>query len=113
MYLSELKRIGLLNEDGAPTDLGKKWRLDDEYEDVASSILEAAYPASLISIAPVGNALRAMVEKWFMNEGLGSGTANARNARHATERQRANSHQRRNHERADRIDFLLDEEESL
>lgn len=74
-YLSEMKRIGVLGDDGAATDLGKKWRLDDDYDAAVAVILEGSYPASLISIAPPGSADRAMVEKWFVNSGLGSGTA--------------------------------------
>jgi hypothetical protein len=74
-YLSEMKRIGLLGDEGGATELGKKWRLDDGYEGVVEQLLEASYPAGLVSIAPPGSADRATVEKWFVNDGLGSGTA--------------------------------------
>lgn len=74
-YLAELKRIGLLDENGATTDLGERWRHDEHYEEVAGEILAAAYPAGLVSIAPAGSADRTSVERWFAHSGLGSGTA--------------------------------------
>lgn len=74
-YLKELSRVGILDEDGAATDLGKVWRLDDRYEEAIETILRAAYPEGLISIAPIGGADRPTVERWFQNDGLGTGTA--------------------------------------
>jgi hypothetical protein len=74
-YLTELKRIGLLDEKGAATELGERWRHDEGYENVANDILEASYPSSLVSIAPAGQAERSSVERWFSHAGLGSGTA--------------------------------------
>jgi hypothetical protein len=74
-YLTELKRIGLLDEKGAATELGERWRHDEGYETVVEDILGTAYPDSLVSIAPVGQAERSSVERWFAHAGLGSGTA--------------------------------------
>lgn len=74
-YLAELKRIGLLDEQGIPTELGERWRHDEGYEDVVSAILASAYPDGLVSIAPPGGADRTAVERWFQHSGLGAGTA--------------------------------------
>lgn len=74
-YLAELKRIGLLDEQGAPTELGERWRHDEGYGDVVGEILASAYPDGLVSIAPPGSADRTAVERWFSHSGLGSGTA--------------------------------------
>ena len=74
-YLSELKRINLLDDKGAATELGERWRLDDGYEMVVEEILAASYPESIVSIAPAGQAERSAVERWFIHAGLGSGTA--------------------------------------
>lgn len=74
-YLTELKRIGLLDEKGAATELGERWRHDEGYENVVEDILRSAYPEGLISIAPPGAADRAAVERWFALAGLGTGTA--------------------------------------
>lgn len=74
-YLAELKRIGLLDDKGAATELGERWRHDEGYEDVVEDILGASYPSGLVSIAPAGQAERSSVERWFAHAGLGSGTA--------------------------------------
>jgi hypothetical protein len=74
-YIAELKRIGLLDEKGAATELGERWRHDEGYEDVVGDILETSYPSGLVSIAPPGQAERSSVERWFSHAGLGSGTA--------------------------------------
>jgi len=74
-YLAELKRVGILDEQGAPTELGERWRHDEGYDDVAAEILAAAYPEGLVSIAPAGSADRTAVERWFAHSGLGAGTA--------------------------------------
>ena len=74
-YLGELKRIGILDENGAATELGERWRHDESYEDVVGQILAGAYPESLLNIAPPGQAERLAVERWFAHAGLGSGTA--------------------------------------
>lgn len=74
-YLAELKRIGILDDQGAVTDLGERWRHDEGYEEVVGEILASAYPDGLVSIAPPGSAERTSVERWFAHSGLGSGTA--------------------------------------
>lgn len=74
-YLTELKRIRLLDENGAATELGERWRHDEAYDDVIGEVLSNSYPESLINIAPPGSADRAAVERWFAHAGLGSGTA--------------------------------------
>jgi hypothetical protein len=74
-YLTELKRIGLLDEKGAATELGERWRHDEGYDNVVDDILASSYPSGLVSIAPAGQAERSSVERWFAHAGLGSGTA--------------------------------------
>ena len=32
-YLLELRRVGLITEEGTPTELAKKWRLDETYDE--------------------------------------------------------------------------------
>jgi hypothetical protein len=70
-----MKRVGILDENGAATDLGQRWRLDEKYEEVVGEILEGSYPEGLINIAPPGQADRSAVERWFTHAGLGEGTA--------------------------------------
>ena len=74
-YLTELKRIGVLNEEGRATPLAMRWRNDETYRDAADEILRTSYPQSLLDVAPPGEADRDKVVSWFMHNGLGEGTA--------------------------------------
>lgn len=74
-YVSELKRAGLLGDDGKATELAMRWRNDETYRAAADEVLEASYPDGLRDVAPPGNAERGKVISWFMHNGLGEGTA--------------------------------------
>lgn len=74
-YISELRRLGLLTEEGNATELALRWRMDETYREAANEIVGAAYPDELVQLAPPGMADRAQVERWFMMKGLGVGTA--------------------------------------
>lgn len=74
-YIAELKRVGILDEDGKATELANKWRMDDSYADAVAEIASGAYPDSLTTIAPPGDADRQKVVNWFMTQGLGEGSA--------------------------------------
>lgn len=74
-YLAELKRVGILNDEGKATPLAGKWRHDETYSDAVREILSNAYPDDLVQIAPPGSADRQKVISWFTREGLGTGTA--------------------------------------
>jgi hypothetical protein len=74
-YLTELKRVGILNDDNKGTPLANKWRHDETYSDAVREILSNAYPEDLIQVAPPELADRQKVISWFTREGLGVGTA--------------------------------------
>jgi hypothetical protein len=74
-YLTELKRVGLLTEEGKATPLAGRWRNDETYWNAVQEILKTAYPAGLLEVAPPEDAQRQKVVSWFTHEGLGSGTA--------------------------------------
>jgi hypothetical protein len=74
-YLAELKRVGILTEEGKATPVAGRWRNDETYWSAAQEILKAAYPAGLLQVAPPEDAQRQRVVSWFTHEGLGSGTA--------------------------------------
>ncbi|KCZ92973.1 DUF5343 domain-containing protein [Hyphomonas johnsonii] len=76
-YLSEIKAVGLIDDEGRPTERGKNWRLDDEhYTQAVEQMLSDAYPAELIDIAPPGENDRAKAVSWFETAaGLGQGAA--------------------------------------
>lgn len=74
-YLAELKRVGILTDEGRATPLAMKWRNDETYREAADEIVRSCYPQSLLDVAPPGEADRAKVISWFMLNGLGEGTA--------------------------------------
>jgi hypothetical protein len=75
-YLTELKRLGLIDEDGKPRDVAKKWRMDETYREASDELLRGAYPAELIDTAPPSEGEREKAVRWFMTTGdLGDGAA--------------------------------------
>lgn len=75
-YLREIKKVGLLDEEGKPTDAAKKWRFDDTYREASDEILRTAYPSDLIELAPPDDHDRQKAARWIMRAGdLGEGAA--------------------------------------
>lgn len=74
-YLAEMKRLGLLTDDGSASETALRWRVDDTYRAATNELMAAAYPQSLLDLAPADNAERSKVERWFIAQGLGQGTA--------------------------------------
>jgi len=75
-YLRELKKVGLLDEEGKPTEAAKRWRFDDTYREAADEILHTAYPNDLIELAPPGDNDRQKAVRWLMQAAdLGEGAA--------------------------------------
>lgn len=74
-YIVELRRAGILDEEGKATALAQRWRHDETYAEAVNEILSQTYPESLIQVAPPGEADRQKVISWFTREGLGIGTA--------------------------------------
>jgi len=74
-YLAELKKAGLLDDDGRTTDLAGRWRLDETYPQAVEELASANYPEELIAHAPPGDADRQWVVNWFKLQGLGEGSA--------------------------------------
>jgi hypothetical protein len=74
-YARELCRLGLLNDDFAPSDLANRWRQDGKAADVIEEMLALAYPDDLRDMAPRTDLDRDKIVRWFMGEGLGEGSA--------------------------------------
>lgn len=74
-YLAELKRVGILDEDGRGTELANRWRMDETYSAAVEQLASAVYPEALVTIAPPGEADRQKAVNWFMSQGLGEGSA--------------------------------------
>jgi len=72
-----LKTIGLIDSDGKPKELTKRWRDNTEYAKVCKEMLENVYPKSLLEAAPDPSKNRDDVKRWFKTEtGLGDSAAN-------------------------------------
>lgn len=63
--LPTLRRVGLIDEDGKPTDLVKNWRDDASYQDTCKLMIKILYPEELIAIAPDKDSNRQEIITWF------------------------------------------------
>lgn len=71
--LSNLRTLGLLDDENKCTDLANRWRLDDTYISACEEIRNRVYPPELIDIGTD----RGAVTTWFMNKsGAGESLAN-------------------------------------
>ncbi len=70
--LPALKRIGLIDQEGKPQELARRWRDDDEYSKVCEEIKAAVYPAELLDAVPNPNTNKAAAVRWFSKSGAGS-----------------------------------------
>src|SRR5437588_9268343 len=75
--LSPLKKIGLIDQDGKPTDRVRRWRDNEEYSKVCEEIRKDIYPAALLDIFPDADIDRAKLERWFVTT-TGFGTTQVR-----------------------------------
>jgi Family of unknown function (DUF5343) len=74
--LPQLRALGLIDADGAPTDLAQRYRLDSDYEAACQEMLRAVYPDELRDLYPGPNDDVAAVGLWFMRA-TGGGQASA------------------------------------
>lgn len=63
-----LKRLGLLDEDGKPTLLANEWRIDESYKSACEKMLISTYPKELLELFPDTNADRTKLKNWFMTQ---------------------------------------------
>jgi hypothetical protein len=70
--ISPLKKMGLVDKDGKPTERARRWRDDEEYASVCDEIRKEVYPSELLAAFPDPEASRANIERWFSKKtGLG------------------------------------------
>lgn len=70
--LSNLRTLGLLDDENKCTDLANRWRLDDTYISACEEMRNHVYPSELIDIGTD----RGAVTSWFMNKS-GAGESQA------------------------------------
>lgn len=73
--IPQFKRVGLIHDDGRPTDRAIRWRADDSYDDVCQEIIEQVYPAELISLHSGPDIDKVKCFSWFHSQGLGQSAA--------------------------------------
>lgn len=74
--VSPMRRLGLIEEDGALTDRGNKWRVDLSFGDACQEILDEIYPDDLgVLIDNDGSPDAAQVKTWFDHKGFGDSNA--------------------------------------
>lgn len=74
--IGPLRTLGLIDDDGHPTQRAQDWRLDDTYAGVCAEMLSDVYPDSLRSAFPEPWTDAVGVTAWFSrNTGSGQGAA--------------------------------------
>lgn len=73
--LPPLRQLGLIDEEGKPTDLANNWRNDQKYADACAQMRET-YPEELRDLFPIGPVERKKLDDWFKYNGkLGDAAA--------------------------------------
>lgn len=70
-----LKRLGLIDDDGKPTDLANDWRMDNKYSNSCNEMIKAVYPRELLDLFPDSHVEKNSARDWFMGMGVGQGAA--------------------------------------
>lgn len=74
--VSPLRRLGLIDDDGALTERGNKWRVDASYGAACQEILDEIYPEELTLLADADGAPDSQqVKTWFDHKGFGDSNA--------------------------------------
>ena len=47
-----LRRLGLIDDDGKPTDLANDWRMDNKYSNSCNEMVNDVYPQELLDLFP-------------------------------------------------------------
>ena len=73
-YLRPLKALGIVDDENKATELGIRWRDDNEYSAVLEEIRNATYPAELRESQPCPDPNLSAVKAWFLRT-TGQGNA--------------------------------------
>lgn len=70
--VTPMRRLGLIDENGALTSRGNKWRVDASYADACQEIVDEVYPADLLGLVDDAGAPDPQaVKTWFDHKGFG------------------------------------------
>jgi len=74
--VNPMQKLGLIDENGALTDRGNKWRNDATYAEACQEILDDVYPSDLAAFTRAdGRPDKAQVQKWFQYQKFGDSSA--------------------------------------
>lgn len=76
--LPALRRIGLVDQEGRPTELARRWRDDADYPSVCEEMKRAVYPQELIDAVPDPISNRNAAVRWFARGGAGASLVDKR-----------------------------------
>lgn len=65
--IAPFKKIGIIEEDGKPTDLAYDWRDDSKYPDVCKTLIEKYYPQEIKDLFHSSDLDFQQLTNWFMN----------------------------------------------
>lgn len=83
--VTPMKRLGVIDDDGALTPLGNKWRIDSTYAESCDDIISSVYPTDLEALVDSsGNPDSAQVKTWFDHKGFGESNARQMAATYVT-----------------------------
>lgn len=64
--LGPFRTIGIIDDDGKPTERANHWRFDDDYRAVCQAMLQEVYPEELRHAVSTPSANREGAIRWFM-----------------------------------------------
>ena len=71
-----MRRLRLVDDEGALTERGNKWRNDSTYADACQEILDETYPDELSGLtASDGSPDKTQLNTWFSHKGFGGSNA--------------------------------------
>jgi len=60
-----LQQLGIIDDQGKPTERANHWRIDEKYPEVCAEIVSEIYPQELLDTCPGPNPDKQKVQKWF------------------------------------------------
>ncbi|MGV3582033.1 MAG: DUF5343 domain-containing protein [Methylophilus sp.] len=63
--IAPMKQLGLLDDNGAPTQLANKWRSDETYAAACKDMRENTYPQELLDLAPTVETEKSIIQSWI------------------------------------------------
>lgn len=73
--VSPMRKLGLIDGEGKPTELLKLWRNDDSYAQACAEMLKNTYPDELLALVSDDPVDKQAAERWFMGKDAGKAAA--------------------------------------